>query len=279
MIQVTRKTLAWVIPVALLMVLAIILPCVLLLPRRKNIFAQIPAPLSHQGQVPLSLAFYTCFYGDSANPAFVIPQAPSKTYACYYFTNNATLAKEIVETTSWICVYSDKPAMSKDQNKSCMASKRVKVLPHTFAELTPYKYTCYLDSKLAKVSETFVEQMIQTYMVEENYAMLLRQHWFIRNSVWDEFKESMKQARYRKERSQYKTYITSQIAKGLADTTSYHCACGFIIRNMHHAATRKIDTMWFEHIQACGIQDQISFFFVKQYFDKYIKAFTESPFV
>jgi hypothetical protein len=91
----------------------------------------------------------------------------------------------------------------------------------------------------------------------------------------------MKQERYRLESKKYKNYITNQVNAGLRVLTPQqkHCACGFLIRNMKHEKMIEINTTWFKHIQECGIQDQISFFFVKQLFYDYIYPFTEIPFL
>ena len=47
---------------------------------------------------------------------------------------------------------------------------------------------------------------------------------------------------------------------------------------MKHEKINLINETWYAHIQECGIQDQISFFFVKQLFDAYIFPFTESQY-
>jgi hypothetical protein len=52
-----------------------------------------------------------------------------------------------------------------------------------------------------------------------------------------------------------------------------------VIRNMKHEKIQKINNTWYNHIQECGIQDQISFFFVKQLFEGCIYPFTEIPFL
>jgi len=167
-----------------------------------------------------------------------------------------------------------------------MAGKHIKTSPHEYKELKDYSYVCFLDSKLEKVNETFVENFIQKYFIEQNYALLLREHWYINSkalnrnvSVWDEFYESMYQKRYIIEREKYKKYINNQKVNGLSETTKRHCAGGFLIRNMKHPKINEINNTWFQHIQECGIQDQISFFFVKQLFDDCIHSFTEIPFV
>ena len=227
----------------------------------------------------MNLAFYTCFYGSNDNCAFSVPQVPSMQYPCYYFTNNKTMCEKIAQTSTWICIYDEDFIESNDASVSCMMSKRVKVLPHLYSQLVVYDFLCFLDSKSGKVNETFVVEIIEKYFIQQSYAMLLRQHWFIKDSVWSELNESMKQERYLIERDKYLDYMVKQIVdEKLCDTTNIHCACGFIVRNMRHAVTREIDEMWFQHIEECGIQDQISFFFVKQRFEGFIEAFCESPF-
>jgi len=224
-----------------------------------------------------SLAFYTYFYGSSNNPSCKIPDLPSLKYNCYYYTNNIDILEKL-KNTNWIGIYND-ISTKDDMIESCMIGKHIKTMPQEYSELKDYDYLCYLDSKLAKINETFVEEFIVKYFVEQKYALLLRKHWFICNNVWDEFNESMSQPRYLLESEKYKNYINNQVKNGLSNITENHCACGFLIRNMKHDKIIEINKTWFEHIQVCGIQDQISFFFVKQLFNDYIYPFTEIPFV
>ena len=224
-----------------------------------------------------NLAFYTYFYGSNNNSAFNIPPIPSLKYKCYYYTNNNTIF-ELLKNTNWIGIYDDKPT-TDDVIESCMIGKHIKTMPHEYTELKDYDFLCFLDSKLAKVNETFVENFINKYFIEENYALLLRQHWFINNNIWNEYNESMHQPRYVMQSEQYKKYIENQVAKGLSETTDKHCAGGFLIRNMKHEKIVELNNTWYQHIQECGIQDQISFFFVKQLFSDYVYPFTEIPFV
>lgn len=224
----------------------------------------------------LHLAFYTCFYGSNNNHAYRIPELPSMKYKCYFYTNNRCLINEL-GNTKWIGIYDDKPT-TDDVIESCMTAKQVKVQPHKYSELKDYSYLCFLDSKLGKVNESFVEKFIIKYFIEQNYALLLREHWFIHNNVWSEYIESLGQERYRLENEKYFKYIEDQINNGMSETTEHHCACGFLIRNMKHDKINEINETWYKHIQMCGIQDQISFFFVKQLFMDYIYPFTEYPF-
>lgn len=224
----------------------------------------------------MNLAFYTYFYGSNHNKAFRIPEIPSFKYPCYYYTNNTTIMDSL-KHTKWIGIYEDIPT-NDDLIESCMVGKHVKTMPHKYDELKEYDYLCFLDSKLEQVDELFVETFIHRYFIEKNYALLLREHTFIRENIWIEYNISMEQERYKMESGKYMNYILKMIKKGLSETTKYHCQCGFLIRNMKHEKMEKINEKWYRHIQECGIQDQISFFFVKQYFDEYIHPFTEVPF-
>jgi hypothetical protein len=228
-------------------------------------------------EVKHNLAFYTCFYGETDNPAYKIPELPSEKYDCYYFSNNRELLNQL-KPTKWIPIYDNKE-LSTDGIRSAMSSKHVKACPEDFEVLKKYDYLCYLDSKLEKLSESFIENSINTYFVEKKYALLIRHHVFLKDSVWNEFNESMKQERYAKEKDRYLSYINEQIRNGFSETTEKHAQTGLLIRNMNHPKIRDIDQMWYSHIQQCGIQCQISFFFVKQKFVDDIHIFTEIPFV
>jgi hypothetical protein len=230
----------------------------------------------HYYKARYNLAFYTCFYGDSDNPAYKIPALPSETYDCYYFSNNRDILQKL-EGTKWIQVYDNKQ-LSADVIQSCMQGKHVKAYPEDFEILTKYDYLCFLDSKLDKLSETFIENRIRKYFVEQNYALLLRHHINLKGSVWNEFNESMNQDRYVKQRTRYVSYIQDQIRSGLQETTENHAQCGLLIRNMKHPNMHDLDKTWYSHILACGIQDQISFYFVKQLFAQDIHMFKEIPF-
>ena len=225
----------------------------------------------------MNLAFYTCFYGTSQNQAFKIPDIPSIKYNCYYITNNMDMIEKL-RSTKWIPIH-DNVAVSNNLDESCMMAKYPKCNPQNFKELQSYIYLCFLDSKLNKLNEMLIERLIIENFINNNYAILVRKHWFVGNYIWDEFRESMKHERYKKDSIKYIQYIDSQLKLGLNDYNESHCACGLIIRNMKHEYINDINNSWYNHIKLCGIQDQISFFFIKQMYNKYIKAFTEIPFI
>lgn len=223
-----------------------------------------------------NLAFYTCFYGSESNHSFKIPKIPSDKYDCYYFTNNKKIL-EMIKETKWIGIYDNQP-VTDDIIESCMYGKYVKVLPNTTL-LQKYDYTCFLDSKLDKISDNRIEYLIDTYMVNTDKALLLREHVLITDAnIWNEYNDSLKQERYIKQKDKILKYIYDKLENGFKETISSHSQCGLLIRNMKHPMISEINKSWYLNIQECGIQDQISFFFVKQVYDKYIYDFKEYPF-
>jgi hypothetical protein len=222
----------------------------------------------HYNKIPTyNLAFYTCFYGSENNLAFKIPELPSDKYDCYYFTNNTTILEKIKET-KWIGIYDNKP-VSNDSIESCMYGKYVKVLPNNTL-LQQYEYTCFLDSKLEKISDTRIEFLISNYMVNTDKALLIREHTFMKDgSIWSEYNESLRQERYKKQKDKMLKYIHDKLENGFKETISSKSQCGLLIRNMKHPMISEINKTWYLNIQEAGIQDQISFFFVKRLSDPF----------
>jgi hypothetical protein len=224
----------------------------------------------------LNLAFYTYFIGSDDNPAFKIPVIPSLKYKCYYYTNNKTILEQI-KKTDWIPVFID-IITTDDIYESNMIGKHIKSMPHLYKEIKDYDYLCFLDSKVVELSETFIENYIQKYFINDNYALLIRQHPEIGESAWNEYNFSMIQWRYANQRERYRKYIKNQLSKGFYDKTKYHCITSFLLRNMKHKKLIELNETWYNHILECGIQCQISFFFVKQLFPDCILPFKEKPF-
>ena len=220
------------------------------------------------------LAFYTCYYGPDKNGSYVIPRVPSTKYNCYYYTNNKNLFNEL-QNTKWIAILDHKHS-SDDLIETTFLSKHIRTSPHKYDELANYSYLCGFDSK-QQVSEKFIEDSISEYFVKNNFAIALRKHpWRGDGGVWAEFEESMMQERYARQRDCYVNYIHKQLASGLKHTGPMF-AGGWVIRNMKHPKTEEINNTWYNHIIECGIQDQISLFFVNQLFQEYIAAYDRDP--
>lgn len=108
----------------------------------------------------LKLAFYTCFYGGSENPAYRVPVAPSERYPCFYITNNSDMVQKLAGTR-WVPVFDDTPT-ADNVIESNMVAKRVKTTPHTFPVLRDFDYLCFLDSKLEHVFRDDVEKIVRS---------------------------------------------------------------------------------------------------------------------
>jgi hypothetical protein len=221
-------------------------------------------------ETKLNLCFYTYFYGSDNNISYKIPPIPSSKYKCYYYTNNKILLEKL-KNTKWIGVY-DSVNTTDDMIDSAMKSKRVKALPQLYSNLNTYDYTVMYDSKYMLINELVIEELIETYCINNNYALLIRKHPFI-NDVFGEFNESLKQERYLIQKEKMLNYINKQLNNGLKEKTGNHSATGFIIRNMKHPEINNINNTWYTHILDCGIECQISFFFVTQLYIDYIYTF------
>ena len=222
------------------------------------------------------LVFYTCFFGNDTNKANVIPDVPSLTHKCYFFSNNKSTLKRL--SRNWIPVFVDIP-IKNTSGENAMDAKLLKACPHRFSELRGYRYTVYFDSKLS-INESLVLKNIQQ-MESTNYVMLVNKHPFIESSVWDEYSEAMLQERYRVDSEKYKEYIFKQQRRGLAITTDIHYETSAIIRKSS-PLTEEIGELWYSHIQETGCECQISFFFIKQIYNGYIaptytKIYMRSP--
>ena len=215
------------------------------------------------------LAYYSGFCGVNSNISHQIPKLPSDIYDCYYYTNNLDLYEQL-KGTKWIrrFIYIEP---SEDYNTSNFHCKHIKVCPHTYTDLQKYTYVVWLDSKIGKLNERVVSNIISDFSIDTD--MMLRVHPWTYANIWLEIDQSLKQHRYKLLSDQMHKYIYKQLDNGRKDITSWHAACGIIIRKMTEN-TNNINEEWYKHILECGIQDQVSFFFVKQLFSR-INVFME----
>lgn len=225
----------------------------------------------------LNLAFYSYFFGSNDNPGFAIPIIENLKYKCYYYTNNKTIFEKLKET-NWIGIFIEKE-FEDDIYEPNMYGKHLKAMPQEYKELKDYDYLFYFDSKFPELNEKFIEDNIQKYFINDNKALIVRYHRLITtNNIMSEFSLSMFQPRYYNERERYYNYIQKQIALGFRDIDDYHCETSYLLRNMKHQKIIELNNIWYNNIQECGIQCQISFFFVKQLFENYIVPIKERPF-
>jgi hypothetical protein len=212
------------------------------------------------------LVYYTCFFGDNNNIANKINNPPSLKYDCYFFTNNQN-TYESLKNTNWIPIFINIP-IKKTLTENAMDAKKLKACPHHFDILNKYEYTCYFDSKLyVKCHE--VESMIDNIFTSDDYLYIMGRHPFVKPNIWNEYNEAMHQERYAIEKERYYNYIMKQLNNGLKDTVENHYQTGFIIRRSS-SKTNEINELWYKHIKECGIECQISFFFIQQIYRPHI---------
>jgi hypothetical protein len=142
---------------------------------------------------------------------------------------------------------------------------------HTAVSYTTPDYIIWFDNKFALRTDNILDTLILFEASKTAMMMHLVPHKY--NGVWGEYKQSLKQPRYFQLRSKMKTYIREQESRGLASQGVAHFQTGFIIFNMNHPNTSAIQKVWYQHIQRVGIQCQIAFYFVSQYFPGNIKIF------
>ena len=219
------------------------------------------------------MAFYTAFCGHGRNKANAVKDAPSKTHKCFYFSDNRKSLKK-ARKKGWIPVELHGGVPLKDIIESNMRAKHLKVVPHRYKELQGFRYLVYSDAG-TRVDENQIIDVINNDL--KNSAYFLKLHPFNKADVWDEFLEAMHQPRYRTQKEMMKVYIEEQMTeKGLSFRGEYMFWCCFMLRDTQHPLYTEINETWMSHIQKCGIEDQVSFFFIYQIFHEHIQPDLEN---
>ncbi len=223
----------------------------------------------------MRIAYYTCFFGADDNERNCIPDAPTP-HDSYYFTNNIATYNKL-EGTQWNRVFVDIP-VKNDLTLDAMDAKLLKACPYLYEELrsnkelSSYDATCYFDSAL-QLDATQVQELCDRVFTLSNYSVIMARHPFLSPTwlpcVYNEYNNAMLQPRYAVQKDQINAYINEQVESGLLDTDCIHYATGFIVRKSNQVA-RQIGEVWYSHIKKCGIECQISFFYVQQMFKGHI---------
>ena len=133
---------------------------------------------------------------------------------------------------------------------------------------------CYYftDNSKKMVQEEHALHILKS--IPSDKPIAIREHNFIKPpvSVWREFQEAMNQERYAWQRSQMEHYIKQKLSQGYLETLPIHFWCSFIIRNMRNDTIKAFGETWYSNILDCGIEDQVSMFFVYQDFPDSVYA-------
>ena len=221
--------------------------------------------LSNISELSLNLAVISSYCGTTSNATF--NQIPIKSSYPHYFASNNDEVLALAVKANYIPIYLDLE-ISECPILSCYQAKALKIIPHTFNELEKYNYLFWRDDKIS-INLSRMHEFVRL-VDKDNSSMALRSHDFLHGNVLFELTEAMDQERYRRQRHKYIAYVTEEVRKGYKlETQTYRC--GAILRNMKHPDTIKINDLWWEHINRCGIEDQISFDFIAQRFDSITK--------
>lgn len=204
-----------------------------------------------------NLAIYSTYCGPTNNTTFC--RRAHTVYPSYFVSNNQEVLA-IAASNGWNPIYNPAQPITANPIESALQSKVAKTLPHMFEELNKYDYLFYIDDKYT-ISEGLVSDLVLD-LNNRNAAIAMKQHRFLSPNVLIEFAESLKQDRYYLQREQMAAFIAARAAQGDSLTSPAHYETGCILRNMRHPDITDIDNMWFKYIMECGIECQISFFFV-----------------
>jgi hypothetical protein len=214
----------------------------------------------------ISLAYYTCYFGNQNNYSRLIPPIPSEKYDCYYFTNDIEIYDSL-ENTLWKRIYCNDIVIHNCNIKNTMETKILRTCPHKFNVLNNYEYLCWFDSKL-QVYEIKVEFLINQLADNKDKVIVFSKHPYSYkfDSVWDEFNLAMGSDKYFSQKEQNLKYIENQIKSGFSEKINVHFCGGWSLRKKCKI-TEEFGELWYSHILECGIEDQISLQFIQQ---KYI---------
>ena len=241
----------------------------------------------------LDVCFYTIFIGSSKNIANVIRKVPSHVFPCYFYSND-TETLEKAKKLNWIPLEINSQTIKSKQHylddfefvfndtidsyiKSTRLSKYFKCQTHLLTHISKHNYSVYLDSKLILENHDLVIKNIIN-MKSKGLCYILKNHPYIKDTVWNEYNEAILFDRYKREKDKMKKYIHKQIENGLSsDILSDFFQTGFIIRDHTNSKTSEINDKWYENVIKCGCECQISFFFIQQQYLKYISSIPFQP--
>jgi len=221
----------------------------------------------------MKAAIYCVYTGPFGTPSAVLPKIPDNPFFDYYFfTNNKVLFEEARVHPFWTPVWIDEE--TPDDYSANMACKSLKAMPHREPILNSYDYTVYLDTKINFGEHhwgiTITEEYIRDVLYETD-KMRLFHHTEPRTSVLDELDEALYQERYANEEDRIRAYMAQKKIEGYRKDCEEFLLTGYIFRKMRDRDVERVGDEWYEEIQKCGLECQISFHYMFQKFKEFIK--------
>ncbi len=234
---------------------------------------------------PSTIAFVTGYIGNektlTARPlSGFIPKVPVPGHS-FYVTNLRSVYDNAV-AAGWSARLVMVKGDMNDILDTGMVSKMLKVFPQRYIASNKYEHVVWFDNKFDVNTEGTLSAA-QSW--DSNKALLMHQHSFLCGDELDcgadeELQESMKQARYKKQEDSYVRYMSAEAKAGYPPHGTRHFQTGYLLYNLKHPDCYRIQNLWMEHILRCGIQCQISMYYVAQRFPRSIGEFPydiESP--
>lgn len=210
-----------------------------------------------------SIAIYTTYCGSIGAATFNAQQVNNN--IPHYFISNNLQVLDAAKLVGWIPIKLDIP-VSTDSATSSEQAKIAKTMPQVFTELQSYRWLFYKDDKIS-IDYNKLNEHILT-LLKNSSAIGLRSypaHVNFPNNILYEFAEAMLQPRYYYQRDRIIKYITNQVGLGKQLNNQLYWT-SFILRDQTHKQTNQFNCEWFDGIQQCGAECQISFDFVAQQF-------------
>jgi FkbM family methyltransferase len=227
----------------------------------------------------MKVAVYFVYTGELDRPGAKLPIIPDNPFFDYYFfTNNKDLYQEAKAHPFWKAQWMSEE--TPDEYSANMACKRLKAMPHTEVILNTYDYTVYLDTKINfgehNWGVTITEEYIRDILYKTSHMRMVT-HLHERLSVDDELRDSLSQSRYVSEEDRIRGYLSEKDNAGLHRDCENFLMTGYIFRKMKDSDVERIGSFWYDEIQKCGIQCQISFHYVYQLYKQYIRVINREP--
>jgi hypothetical protein len=208
----------------------------------------------------MRIAIYSTYCGSTENRT-IVQQTLNQDFPHYFFSNNPQILR-VAQELGWAPVLL-KLEVSEDPVVSAHQAKIAKAVPHLFPSLKNYDFLFYIDDKIP-FDAAKVPALIRA-LEKDTGAMAVRPQALFSGNVLYEFGQAMLQPRYKSQWSKTVGYITQELKEGFTLECQLYWTSA-ILRDMHHPDTERINSLWYEHINRCGTECQISFNFVAQRF-------------
>jgi len=220
----------------------------------------------------LDLTIYTYFIGSNDNVANIVHNVPSTIFDCYYISNNRDTLRK-AEDKGWITIYVDITA-EDDMIDSNLKGKYYKLFPHKIDKIKNYQWTLFIDTK----RYCNIEHVIDTCIKSDKGFNIVPHTNGVKPYLENEITESFKQGRYKHQKNKILNYVHEQ-RKIYTQEPNTFFGCSIILRKTNDPKSIEICERWFEHINMCGIQDQISFYFITLMYERYIGVMRRETFI